>query len=108
MGGNYKKWLGHLFADKISFGPAVIFYILYAFGLVYLILQPALKSGGNIKSIIVPALVFGLVAYATYDLTNQSTLKDWPVHMSVIDMLWGTVLTGLSCVLAMTVYKYFR
>jgi uncharacterized membrane protein len=108
MGGNYKKWLGHLFADKVSFAPVVLFYLLYAFGLVYLILQPALKSGVNMKSIFVSALVFGLVAYGTYDLTNQSTLRNWPIMVTVIDMLWGALVTGLSCVLAITVYKYFK
>jgi uncharacterized membrane protein len=108
MGGNYKAWLGHLFADKVSFGPVVVFYLLYAFGLVYLILQPALKSEVSLKSIFISALVFGLVAYGTYDLTNQSTLKDWPMFVTVIDMLWGALVTALSCVLALTVYKYFK
>lgn len=108
MGGNYKKWLGHLFAEKVSFTPVVVFYLLYTFGLVYLILAPAIKNNVSLKGVFVTALVFGLVAYGTYDLTNQSTLKDWPIFVTVIDMLWGALVTGISCVLALTVYKYFR
>lgn len=108
MGGNYKAWLGHLFAEKVSFAPVVVFYLIYAFGLVYLIVQPALKNGLSLKSVFISALVFGLVAYATYDLTNQATLKDWPIFVTVIDMLWGALVTGISCVLAITAYKYFR
>ena len=108
MGGNYKKWLGHLFADKVSFTPVLLFYVLYTIGLVYFILAPALQGGISVKNVFLSGLLFGLVAYGVYDLTNQATLKEWPIYVTAIDLAWGALVTGLSCVLALVVYKYFK
>ncbi len=107
MGGFYKKWLGHLFSPTVSFTPVLIFYPLYVLGLYYLVVQPSVvlfASGASITfasvlKVLLKGAVFGLVAYATYDLTNQATLTNWPVLVTLVDLLWGTVLTGLSAAL---------
>lgn len=107
-GGVYKKWLGHLFAPTFNFIPAVIFYLLYAFGVVYFVLSPALKSGASLTHIFISGALFGLIAYATYDLTNNATLRDWPLQVTLIDMVWGAFLTGLVSVITLVVYKYVK
>lgn len=88
----YKPRLGDLLADKPSLAPAVVFYLLYVLGIVVLAVLPAIREGGW-KRLLVHALVFGLVAYATYDLTNQATLRSWSTTISIIDMAWGAIVT---------------
>lgn len=91
----YQPRIGELLADKPSMPPAVIFYLLYVAGIVVLAVLPALREGGW-RRLLVHAAVFGLVAYATYDLTNQATLKTWSTTITVIDMAWGTFITTVS------------
>jgi len=107
-GGIYKKWLGHLFAPTFNFIPAVIFYLLYALGVVYFVLSPGLRSGASYTNIFISGALFGLIAYATYDLTNNATLRDWPLQVTFIDMVWGAFLTGLVSVITLVVYKYVK
>jgi len=92
----YRPQLGHLLAERFSGGPAVAFYALYLFGVVYFATIPALKGGGWRKALFNGALL-GLVAYGTYDLTNQATIAGWPVSITVMDLIWGTFLSGFAC-----------
>ncbi len=108
MGAKYKSWLGHLFAPQFNFIPVIFFYLVYTFGLVYFVVMPAIKSGHSLFSIFLAGALLGLVAYATYDLTNHATLKDWPLMVTVVDMLWGAFLTGISSVIAVFVVNYFK
>lgn len=89
----YKSQLGKLLADKPNMVPAIMFYIIYVIGVVVFVLTPALEKGSWQYAAGYGAL-FGLVAYATYDLTNMATLKDWPAKLVVIDLIWGTLLTA--------------
>jgi len=89
----YAKHLGFLMAPKPNLTAAGIFYIIYIFTLVVLILAPALQKNSLSVAIWTGAL-FGLCAYATYDLTNLATIKDWPLLITVIDLIWGTTLTA--------------
>ncbi len=107
-GGLYKKWLGHLFAAQVNFIPAVIFYLLYTLGVVYFVLVPAVKNGSSVLALFVSGALFGLIAYATYDLTNHATMRDWPLVVTVLDMVWGMILTGTVSVIAVSLYKYFH
>lgn len=88
----YKNYIGHLMAEKPNFIVAAIFYLIFLVGLTYFVLNPALESG-DMKQLIMSAALFGFVTYATYDLTNMATLKDWPWIVTVVDMVWGTVLS---------------
>ena len=111
MGAQYKAWLGHLFAPTVNFTPAVIFYLLYAFGIVYFVLAPALAKGTTIASgawtVFLSGAIFGLLCYATYDLTNHATMLRWPLVVTIVDMIWGTLLTGLTSVIVFVLYKKF-
>lgn len=89
----YKNQLGGLLADNPVWSVAVAFYLLYLVGLVIFGVSPGLQAGSMMTAVLYGAL-FGFFAYATYDLTNLATLKNWPVTMSLVDMAWGTVLSG--------------
>jgi uncharacterized membrane protein len=89
----YRQHLGHLLSADVNWGAALLFYALYIGGIVFFAIKPALEAGSASRALAYGAL-FGLMAYATYDLTNQATMRDWPVLVTVIDLAWGTVLTG--------------
>lgn len=89
----YSKYLGYLLAPKTVWAAAVLFYLLYVVGVLVFAVVPGLQAGSLGKAALLGAL-FGLIAYATYDLTNLATVKGWPVLVTVIDLAWGTVLTA--------------
>ena len=91
----YRPALGDLLMDGFRGFPAATFYFLYVAGIVFLAVAPALASERWTVALI-RGLILGLVAYATYDLTNQATLRHWPVMVTVVDMAWGTFLTGMA------------
>jgi uncharacterized membrane protein len=88
----YQQHLGFLMAPSTNWLVAIIFYLLFIVGILFFVVVPGLESG-SLKATLVRAALFGLISYATYDLTNLATLKDWPVLLSVVDMLWGTFLS---------------
>jgi uncharacterized membrane protein len=102
----YRPQLGELLADEFRAGPAVAFYALYLFGVVYFAAAPALRDGGWRKAALNGALL-GLVAYGTYDLTNQATLVRWPEMVTAIDLVWGAILTGMSALASYGVARRF-
>lgn len=89
----YKKHLGHLMAEKPNFIAAGIFYLVYILGTVYLIILPAVNAN-SIGTAFLTGAIFGFVAYATYDLTNLATLKNWSIKVTVVDLIWGTFLSS--------------
>jgi len=89
----YRNNLGHLFRENINWIAALIFYFLYIIGILIFATLPALEKQSIGRAVLLGAL-FGFFAYATYDLTNLATLKDWPLKVAVVDMIWGMVLTG--------------
>ncbi len=91
----YKPVIGPIMADKPDMKAAVAFYLISIAGTVFLAIAPALKEGNWTRAAINGA-VLGVVAYATYDLTNQATLSVWQTKLTIIDLMWGTVLTTLS------------
>lgn len=99
----YKKELGSVFLTKFKKIPAIIFYLLYILGLVIFVLNPAIQSSSFNFSLL-GGLLFGLVSYATYDLTNLSTLKGWSIYISIIDIIWGAILTGIVSILVFYIF----
>ncbi len=91
--GFYKSNLGHLMATTVNWPVAIAFYLLFLVGLLIFAISPALAQKSLMHAVIFGGL-FGLFTYATYDLTNWSTLKDWPAIVSIVDMVWGTVLSA--------------
>lgn len=96
----YKNHIGHLMAPSVQLVPAAIFYLLYAVGVVVLLVLPAVKSGQGLGGVFLTGALLGLVAYGTYDLTNQSTLNGWPTIVTFVDLAWGAFLTGSATTIA--------
>lgn len=94
----YQPRLGHLLSAEPRLGVAAGFYLLYVAGVVALAVLPGLQQGSLVTALWRGALL-GLIAYATYDLTNLATLRDWPLDITVIDLIWGTSLTGAVSVI---------
>jgi uncharacterized membrane protein len=88
----YSKHLGFLMAPKVNWPAALLFYLLFVVGILVFAILPGLKAD-SLKTTLLSAALLGLIAYATYDLTNLATLKDWPMLVTVVDLIWGTVLS---------------
>ncbi|HSP90759.1 MAG TPA: DUF2177 family protein [Vicinamibacterales bacterium] len=95
----YRQHIGHLMSAEVNWGAAVLFYLVYIGGIVFFAVKPAFDSGSAARALAHGA-AFGFIAYATYDLTNQATMRDWPVLVTVVDLAWGTVLTATVAYLA--------
>ena len=91
----YQHGIGHLMAEKPNVPVAVLFYALYALGLVIFAVAPHSGGSGWGKTVTLGAL-FGFFAYATYDLTNLATLRDWPVGVALLDLAWGTLVSAAA------------
>ena len=89
----YTKQIGSLMKSNINWAAAIVFYLLFLAGLVLFVIYPAVEKGSWVRALLFGAL-FGLVTYATYDLTNLATLKDWPLLVTVVDLIWGTILAA--------------
>jgi uncharacterized membrane protein len=103
--GLYKKYLGGFLSDKVNWPAAIIFYLLFIIGIFYFAILPAVEKNSLAKAIISGAL-FGFFTYATYDLTNLATLKDWPLPIVFIDIIWGAVLTGIVSTAGFYIVKW--
>jgi uncharacterized membrane protein len=94
----YQQYLGFLMAPSPNWFVAIIFYFLFVVGILVFVVFPGLGAN-SLKTALSRAALFGLITYATYDLTNLATLKDWPALLSIVDMLWGTFLSvSVSCI----------
>lgn len=89
----YQKQIGFLMRPDVNWTAAIIFYLLFIAGLVLFVITPAVEKQSWVHALVYGAL-FGLITYATYDLTNLATLKDWPVIVTVVDLAWGMVLSA--------------
>lgn len=91
----YRPALGSLLREPFSMAPAVAFYVIYIAGILIFAVMPA-RATGNWYDATWRGALLGLMAYATYDLTNQATLRDWPLAITLADLCWGTALTALA------------
>jgi uncharacterized membrane protein len=89
----YQKQVGFLMKPDINWLAAIIFYLLFITGLIVFVIMPAMVKQSWVHALLYGAL-FGLVTYATYDLTNLATVKDWPLLVTVVDLAWGSVLAA--------------
>jgi uncharacterized membrane protein len=85
----YRQHLGGMLSAKVVWPAAILFYLLFIDGLLLFVIEPA---QGSALQALWKGAVFGLIAYATYDLTNLATLKNWPLLVTVVDLVWGTAL----------------
>lgn len=91
--GFYRSQIGDLLRDRPNMGAAAAFYLLYIGGIVYFAVMPGLQKESLAVACFNGALL-GLIAYGTYDVTNLATLKNWSLTVSVVDVIWGTLLTA--------------
>ena len=103
----YKTHLGYIMTDKPNWFAAGLFYLIFVVGVTVFIVYPGWKNGEGLLKIALLGALFGLTAYATYDLTNQATLKNWPVIVTVVDLAWGTIIGASVSALSVLLLKTF-
>ncbi len=101
----YQKQLGRFCSDKVNWTAAGIFYLLFILGVMIFSVYPAVVQDSAMRAVIFGVL-FGLFTYATYDLTNLATLKDWPIPIVIVDIIWGMVLCGMVSGVGFAVAKW--
>lgn len=102
----YQRGIGHLMAEQANLSFAAVFYLMYAFGIVYLGIAPNASTPG-VKAAFFAGAALGFFAYATYDLTNLAVLRGWPVWLAIVDMAWGTFITAVSAAAGKFAYDRF-
>jgi uncharacterized membrane protein len=89
----YRDQIGFLLKSEINWTAAIAFYLLFVVGLVLFVITPAIEKNSWLHALLFGAL-FGLITYATYDLSNLATLKDWPLLVTIVDLAWGATLAA--------------
>ena len=102
----YREQIGFLMRSSTNWLAAILFYLFYIVGILFFVVQPALDRGSWSYALLV-GFLFGFVTYMTYELTNLATLEGWPVLITVVDILWGTVLGGAVSLLSYTLIRVF-
>jgi uncharacterized membrane protein len=103
----YKKYLGGFLSDQVNWTAAIVFYLLFIVGVFIFAILPSVEKNSLVSAITLGVL-FGFFTYATYDLTNLATLKGWPITIVFIDILWGSVLTGIVSTAGFYIVKYVQ
>ena len=103
----YQQGIGHLMANQANLFYASLFYLIYVFGLIKLSVAPYALTRGIKKTFIAGAGV-GFFVYASFDLTNLALLKDWPLGLSLLDISWGTFISGVSAAAGKWVFDRSR
>lgn len=102
----YQKYLGYIMSPTVNWPAAIIFYMLFIAGIVFFVIHPALAKE-SLQYAVLAGAFFGLVTYATYDLTNLATLKDWPLNITIIDLIWGSTLSASTASATFLIIKNF-
>jgi uncharacterized membrane protein len=89
----YRREIGFMMSNKPNWLAAIVFYLIFIAGIVFFVINPAIEKDSWTYALFV-GLFFGFITYATYDLTNLATLKDWPIKITIIDLIWGSCLGG--------------
>jgi uncharacterized membrane protein len=103
----YRPALGGLLRETPSWAPAIGFYLLYAGGVMVLVISPALTHEYGLGRVALTAATLGVVAYGTYDLTNQATVRGWSARVTIVDIAWGGALTASVSVLSVILARQF-
>ena len=101
----YKNQIGSLMKEDINWTAAIIFYLIYIFGLVFFVIAPSVDKNSSLRALFTGA-IFGFITYATYDLTNLATLKNWSYTVTVVDLAWGAFLGGMVSYLTYIINKF--
>lgn len=101
----YATHLGGLMASSVTWWAVGAFYVLYPVGVVLLVVLPALQGDWSLLKVFLFGALLGLMAYGAYDFTNQATLKNWPVVVTFVDLLWGVVVTGCASGIAVALLR---
>jgi uncharacterized membrane protein len=99
----YQAGIGHLMSAEPKLVFAALFYLVFVFGLLWFAVRPNIATKG-LRTAFIAGATFGFFIYASYDLTNLALLKDWPLKLSLIDMTWGTLLSGTCAATGKFVY----
>lgn len=103
----YSKYLGYLMATNVNWLAALIFYVIFIVGVLYFVIAPSLVDR-DFTQLVIRAMLFGFMTYATYDLTNLATVRDWPITITIIDLIWGTTLsTSVSVISYLIITNFF-
>ncbi len=102
----YRPLLGDMLVDGFNLVPAILFYLIYIGGIVYFAIQPAFGTG-SLMTATLNGAIFGFVAYATYDLTNQATMKQWPLQVTLVDIAWGAAVSALASGVGALAVRHF-
>jgi uncharacterized membrane protein len=102
----YAQGIGHLMAERPDIPVAALFYAVYALGIMVFAVTPPGATAG-LRETLIAGTLFGFFAYATYDLTNLATLKQWPVLIAVVDITWGSMVTGVAAGAGRLVFDRF-
>ena len=100
----YQQELGFIMSDKPNWVVAALFYLIFIAGLVFFVINPSLEKNSWLYALLV-GMLFGLITYSTYDLTNLATLKNWPIKITIIDLIWGSSLGGLVSTVTFLIMK---
>lgn len=103
----YQKELGYIMKPNPSVMPAAIFYLIFILGVVFFVINPAIEKNSWTYALFV-GMFFGLITYSTYDLTNLATLEDWPLKITIIDLIWGSSLGGMVSTISFFILKLFN
>jgi uncharacterized membrane protein len=103
--GFYRRQLGFILSPQVNWAAAVVFYLMYIAGILFFAVRPAVSNNSWGQAAFLGAL-FGLFTYATYDLTNLATIKDWPLVIVVVDILWGMCLGTLVASLSYVISRW--
>ncbi len=95
----YRPTLADILAPNVRLAPAIVFYLGYPVGVVMFAVLPGLRTGGA-SNVFLSALLFGAIAYGTYDLTNYATLRNWTLQITIIDIAYGALLSGIAGIAA--------
>ena len=103
----YSKYLGYLMAPQVNWLAALVFYVIFIIGVLYFVIAPSLVDR-DFTQLVIRAMLFGFMTYATYDLTNLATVRDWPITITIIDLIWGTTLsTSVSLISYLIITNFF-
>jgi len=102
----YQDQLGFILASSPNWIAAIIFYLMFVAGLLFFVVIPGLKNNG-LKESLFRAALFGILTYGTYDLTNLALIEGWPVLVTVVDIIWGMVLSVIVCLVSVKLGRYF-
>lgn len=104
--GFYANHLGDMLRENFLVAPGAAFYVCYTAGLVFLAVRP-LQPELSLVNVALYGAIIGFLSYGTYDMTNLSTLRNWPAIVSVVDLIWGTVLSAVVATVSAVCVRYF-